>query len=297
MFLLLIRKYWWAFVLGVLFVVYGSGFLLPSLAFLGQGGAPAKIAKTPVVVEEIREIGELITAEFYGEVYADLNECYEELLTEYPDSFINHKYALLQQYKGLNKFEKDFTELAKKQAKVHELDSTLTLAQADTTMRANAKQRKLQNIDKNMATANANLISAKAKYDANYKNSNLIYLARGWVKVGFNFTKATENDLQLEKSNDTVWIKIAKPVILNADINPWFIPEKEVKGFEIFKQASRTFTDDEIRLVKARCKKRLIEDATDKGIMTRAAESGKGSLEQFFGLLGFGTTEIQYISE
>lgn len=70
------KKTWYIFVIIiVLYVVLGRLNVLPgSINFLQPKVA---MVDTPVLVKEIKEIGEFVTAEYYGEVYADLFEAFE----------------------------------------------------------------------------------------------------------------------------------------------------------------------------------------------------------------------------
>lgn len=86
--MLLFRKLWFIIVLvavlGIGFVVAGemNWLPLPKISNL-FGKSEVKIADTPLEVKEVKDIGELICAEFYGEVYADLNDAYRAVFEEY----------------------------------------------------------------------------------------------------------------------------------------------------------------------------------------------------------------------
>ena len=98
-----IKKYWFIFLLIFVYVLIAGLNILPrSLNVFKK--QRLLIDETPIVVKEVREIGELTTSEFYGEVYADLNEVYSEMLVEFKDSLNFNPTALYENYPGLEKY-------------------------------------------------------------------------------------------------------------------------------------------------------------------------------------------------
>ncbi len=110
----LIKKYWFIFAIIILyFALAGLNFLPNSLNIFRK--KKLEINDTPVVVQKIKEIGELTTAEFYGEVYADINEVYDDLIVLYKDSLLSHPALFYKDYSGLKVYMQRFGEQTTKE--------------------------------------------------------------------------------------------------------------------------------------------------------------------------------------
>ncbi len=217
--------------------------LMPRFLSLHKNtGNKLEISSAPTVVEEIKQIGEIITAEYYGEVYADLLENYNDTIKAYGDSLKYYPQQLFTHFPGLSAYfySKD-----------------------------------------------------KAKF-----KRNLIYIARGNVKIGLNFRKLDLENLQIIEQNDTFYIQIPKPEILDVNINPWYI-ENEIAGFEVFKEnpSTKRFTDAEIKAVKEKCKQKLAEEAVEFGLYQKALQNSKSMIEKLLGLMTTKAVSVNYISE
>ena len=116
------------------------------------------------------------------------------------------------------------------------------------------------------------------------KNRDIVFIGRGWVKAGFKFEKLNESNFYFDSKYKIIRFYGLSPVILDHDINPWFIPEKKVKGYELvdfYKKA----TFEEAKEVKIRCKEELLEQAYKADILNQAQVNGEESLRDFFALL------------
>jgi len=268
-----IKKYWFIFLLIIVYIVIAGMNLLPrSLNIFKK--KQLLIDETPVVVKEIREIGELITAEFYGEVYADLNEFYENLLQTEKDSIYLNPAKYYQRYPGLKNYieqadnfrakeleylkEKENYELylndyfqkleAYRQLEI-KLRKDIIAAQSNSERKK--LERRLQDLQNKVVQAKENYKNRKKRYNETEKKfvdqrksfrnkrkkRNLVYIGRGWVKAGVNLKNLTEKEIFID-DNDSLYIHllIPEPEIIDADINPWFIytDKKKIKGFELF---------------------------------------------------------------
>jgi hypothetical protein len=334
-----IRKYW------VLFAVVGLYFLLAGLNLMPYGLNIFKkkqllIDDTPVVVKEIRELGELITSEFYGEVYADLNEVYDDLITNKKDSILLNPTIFYQYYSGLEDYMENSSDQRAKEleykaeleryegllksylTKQEEFKQNEKLINEEIAEKNNKKEKRklenrledlrtqLKNDKKDLEDTQQKLKSiekdyreTRLKFWETRKRRNLVYIARGWVKAGVNLKNITEDDIILDEDDSaSIQILIDDPVILDADINPWFIPEKKIKGFEVFiaKTGSilseKNFTDEEVTELKKKCKEKLKQDAIEKGLLTNAETSTIQTLENFFHLVGFKKVDVLFKS-
>lgn len=113
---------------------------------------------------------------------------------------------------------------------------------------------------------------------------DIVFIGRGWVKAGFRFDQLNESNFYYDHKNEIIRFYGLSPEILDKDINPWFIPEKRIKGFELvdfYKKA----TFEEAKEVKIRCKQELLEQAQKAGIIEQALINGEESLQSFFALL------------
>lgn len=120
----------------------------------------------------------------------------------------------------------------------------------------------------------------------------LSMIGRGWVKAGIDFGIITKDNLVLDKGNRVVHLYGVYPKILDKDINPWFIPEKRVPGFQILESSGKADFYDAVK-VKKNCIDKLEYRAIEAGILTQAEEQAKESIKSFIGLLT--ETEIKEV--
>ena len=268
-----IKKYWFIFLLIIVYVVIAGMNILPrSLNIFKK--KQLLIDETPVVVKEIREIGELITAEFYGEVYADLNEFYENLIKTEKDSIYLNPAKYYRKYPGLREyvsqaqdyraqelfFEKEkenyelylndyFQKLESYRQLEIKLRKDIVAAQLKTERKK--LEKRLQDIRNKVIREKENYKARKEKYNnaekefidlkesfrKERKKRNLVYIGRGWVKAGINLKNLTEKEIFIDDADSLyIHLLIPEPEIIDADINPWFIytEKKKIKGFELF---------------------------------------------------------------
>jgi len=334
-----IRKYWFIFALVVIYIVISMFNIIPrSLNVFKK--QKLLIKETPVLVKEVKEIGELTTSEFYGEVYADLNEVFEKLIVDKNDSLERNRLAFYEKYKGLESFiEKSenfrvneliyesqskkynnyLTDFIKKteEYKAQEKEIKISLNSAKDKKEKRTLNKRLDKLSSKYKDDKENLRKIKGnfrdaekvfrkqknKFWESKKERNLVYIARGWVKAGIKFTDLNENDIIIDDDDtSSIHIVINNPVILDADINPWFIytKKKKIQGYELFisktgsLQSKDNFTDDEITAVKMMCKTRLREEAIKKGLLEKAKNSAITTLENFFHLVGFEKVTIRF---
>ena len=108
-------------------------------------------------------------------------------------------------------------------------------------------------------------------------------LGRGWVKAGYDFGSFTQNNFRYNKTAGRVDLIGMKATILNKAINPWFIPEKGIPGFEILIAKRKAKRDASVLLeVKQQCLNQLVIDAYDAQILEKARANAIENLEVFF---------------
>jgi len=311
------KKIWWLFALVVLYAFFAAMNWLPTSLSPFGGITTLDMENTPTVVEEIRDIGELITAEYYGEVYADVSEVYLSLISKYGDKYddvpdsIRMKFPKLQEYiiyyaaskKRLNtltasknaftEYNASFKAIADKyfQDKETYKDDYVQLQKARSTFLA--AQSRLSILNRKVKENGQALAAEQYKFDRYKKKRQLVYIGRGWVKAGFNFADIADNELHITSKKDTLHIVLPLPKVLNADINPWFIKD-EVEGFEVFEETGSDFTEGEAKYVKNLCISKLISEAKAKGLMQKAQTSGYETLSNFFNLLGAKAVTVEF---
>lgn len=268
-----IKKYWFIFLLIIVYILIAGLNILP----LGLNIFKKQrllIDKTPIVVKEIREIGELTTSEFYGEVYADLNEVYSEILVEYKDSLKFNPTAFYENYPGLQKYREDVQDFRAEEIffekkseryelflseyyqklenyRKQEIELRKKISAANSKSERKKLERRLNDLKEKTIDEKKGFIRRKEKYNdaekkfrkqkADFrkerKKRNLVYIGRGWVKAGVNLKGLTEEEIFIDDSDSLyIHILIQEPEILDVDINPWFVytEKKKIKGFELF---------------------------------------------------------------
>lgn len=268
-----IKKYWFIFLLVVVYILIAGLNILPrSLNIFKK--QHLLIDETPIVVKEIREIGELTTSEFYGEVYADLNEVYNEISLEYKDSLRFNPTAFYESYPGLKKYREDsrdfraeelFFEKESKQYELflseyyqklenyreQEIELRKKISDAKSKSEKKKLERRLDDLKEKTIDEKKGFLRRKDKFNnsekkfrkkkVDFRNErkkrNLVYIGRGWVKSGINLRGLTEEDIFIDDSDSLyIHLLLPEPEILDVDINPWFIytEKKKIKGFELF---------------------------------------------------------------
>ena len=123
----------------------------------------------------------------------------------------------------------------------------------------------------------------KSKNSEELKKVSLAMMGRGWVKAGIDFGEFNERNFIYDKEHGVVHIYGVYPKILDKDINPWFIPEKQVPGFQILESRKANF--EHAKKVKLRCIAKLEKMAREAGIVLQAEEQCKETIKNFIGLL------------
>jgi hypothetical protein len=302
------------------------------------------VKSTASLVSSINQIGELVTAEYYGEVIASLKETKvfdiprDEAYEKFENCYFDLKFGMvtiLQELQAvdnkLNISKKklidkiSFNELMQDYEEnniyVH-LMAFLAGKFSDTDpvkyFKRNGKLRdNTENIVKNylasqLVALNRSVVKSKneivtSDYEDFYNelpdyfdeltafhtNRNLsqeeknrkdiVFIGRGWVKAGFDFGTLDESNLVYFSDQKLIRLYGLSATVLDKDINPWFIPEKRIKGFELVNYRNASF--EEAKQVKARCKEKLLEQAGKAEILRYAEINGKEALESLFSLL------------
>ena len=353
----------WRFVLDALLII-ALVFLLFVLNPFGIFGSGLQLGTTTNMVTEVRQIGQLVTAEYYGEVISSLDESRLVLIEESnPQQQANQlyselKYALydLHQYQQIPRNERKEEYLATNDRKNgwrravlqnvsrNNILEKLEFLNLRDSLNGNRFylpvieflwREKYQHSEKDdwnpdsrtEAEVSLNLyqeVSTQYQADsglafqryledgftlaANFQDftyqeqvsemsraerkKRLALVGRGWVKAGFDFGKLDESSFYLDEETGELHFFGLEPQILNADINPWFIPERAVPGFEIIDYQGKVNFKDAQR-VKEHCIQKLVFYAHQANIINQAQQQGAETLKSFFSLVS--GQEIQQV--
>ena len=290
---------------------------------------------TPVQVESIKKLGELITAEYYGEVVASLGEVKDSIKTEKLDTIIETTEDLHEDFqeaieellsidddrikarKFYEVYREEFKDLVEhpdypvyanyiyekikdRSYRRNDLDKVLSERKERKLIRklANEKSGWKQALD-GISTdefIEVNKHEIDQTYKKTFKKARLAMIGRGWVKAGFDFEEFDQSNFRYDERNKVIHFIGVEPKIISATINPWFIPEEQVEGFEFLiveKQAKRK--TEYTNMVKQLCLDKLSAQAYDKEILEKAQENAETNLKGFFSLLlGEDITKVSF---
>ena len=243
------------------------------------------------IVAEVKGIGQLVTAEYYGESIASLSEVYKHTSEQGLKDAYEAKRAAFLSIKGQypNKKPRWLTEQFKKSNKQKSSEFSLLKNAAGKNLEESFLNDDVAELDWTafFEKYNANVTRAIAQYQTTNKRGDLVYIGRGWVRAGYDLNKLTDEDFKV--SNDTLIIYDLSAEVLDADINPWFIPGK-VPGYQLFlngkNKAVKSAEDlTEVNLVKIECRKKLVQDAIAMNLLDSAKNTAEETLESFMSLL------------
>ncbi len=217
-----------------------------------------------IMIKEMREVSEWIGAEYRGEVLMSLQE-YEE----------NQWLTACEIAWRQTTTKLDSSEMLRADS----LKICLKLLQAATDFNNAEWQSYLT--DNSWAAYNSvyggrlfSLVTRKIKNEL--KDTDLVYIARGEVRAGFNFSEINRHQISVE--NDTLWIRDLNPQILHVTINPWFIPNK-LKGHELVRiRNGDKISREQQDAVKKASAVKLRDRALQSGILEKAVETTEAQL-------------------
>jgi|GEM_PF-1717973 len=278
---------------------------------------------TPITVVSIKEIGQLVTAEYYGEVLSSLQDTliaevqitdtqliddvgrlngdYIQALQRFHAGKDTIRARLLRRKKDLvesfysanaslinNPFYQEMVELvlAKEQNKFDSEGELLRdLWKKDVVNFTTPPYQNRYVLDSKALVKHRKDELEDLKQTRSFKKRQIVVIGRGWVKAGIDFGRFTDRNFKYDKASKTIYLFGVKPVILDYDINPWFIPEKRVRGFEIIAATNRANDPADLLKVKEHCLNKLRMQAETNGILAQAKINAEESLKSFFSLL------------
>jgi hypothetical protein len=330
----------WKFLLDIVIVlaVIVLVFLWNPFGIFGGG---VKLKNTTNMVSEVNKIGQLVTAEYYGEVIASIDEARLNLIED--ENISNNALILFKDIKSALGNLKAFQELPKDEKdeeyrKMTPISGWRRIIRHDVNSRNisdklnyhgflddiisdplyddmleyiyRLKSRRPRNVrwepsprhkEEALFMVFNDLPSPNESLDVGdfmqfyYQNKTsdlsrsetrkkLAMVGRGWVKAGFDFSELKTSSLIVHENRGEVHIMGLTPQILNADINPWFIPEKGIPGFEILDDNGRVDFKD-AKLVKEYCVEKLLAFAHRADILQKAEDQASETLKSLFSLI------------
>ncbi len=281
------------------------------------------LKNTPVQVESIKQIGQLITAEYYGEVISslqevinekdyqnamqfdtvvnDLHEEFKEAVKEFSEEKVKGRSkkiykAFVNEYSGLVNNEQFGSYLyfinEKLRGNQYNLKDPARELNPYYTRRL-IKKLCTDKVWRNklfaLQTDEFKSITKKAKQEKlkkEFRHSRLVLIGRGWVKAGFDFRNFSNRNFRYDATRHRIHFIGMEPQILSATINPWFIPEEGVEGFEfLIAERGARFKPEYTNIVKQRCLDKLQQQALEKQILLKSKENAEQNLRSFFSLL------------
>jgi hypothetical protein len=299
-----------------------------------------KLQSTANMVRSVKDIGQLVTAEYYGEVISSwkefkLNEFPEDTITETAkDLFVDLKITLDANVPFRRLYDGETSKTAAKYGadfyykfltflgvKYFNYDAAKVYNEKDGNTRRNYERKILKKLYDKGADYHK-WLKKKYKHDDksqieieydNYifdtpqwiedefygfyefltgkqlskgvkKRKEIVFIGRGKVQAGFDFDKLDEGNFLYDEANRTIHFFGIKPAVLSADINPWFIPQQKVKGFELVDYSGRVNFED-AKAVKKQCKAKLLDQARKADILKEAMTNGQEALRNFFALV------------
>ena len=305
----------------------------------GIFGGGLKLTPTTNMVTEVREIGQLVTSEYYGEVIASIEESRmdrfeEEEISVKASSLFDNLYeaavdlhAYQSQPVGVREAEYKLTAPVEGWKRIirhnvtrrniveklnyHQFLEDLTVdilyedllkyiwKQKNSTKQWNANNRQKEEalfiIYSDVEQTKDPSLDEAAFTDFFYQNKaselnkketkkKLAMVGRGWVKAGFDFSTIDNSTFYMNQEAGEIHFFGLAAVILNADINPWFIPEKGIPGFEILDFNGKVDFRD-AKKVKQYCMEKLILNAHRADILENAELHGAETLKTLFSLM------------
>jgi hypothetical protein len=268
-----------------------------------------KLRDTPSHVKQIREIGELVTAEYYGEVissYRSIVELETEIqidqkkdeIKEFDSLFISKVSKLLfldsekEQKQQFEELLDEFKKFDLYQDYLKVIRNKLDIGVINILFNHLIKKEKvllLKELDKSyLGPLYAQVkkeVEHRVKKNKVLRKSQLILVGRGRVQAGFSFDSLTERNVRVDTVHHRIILVGFVPKILSADINPWFIPELGIKGFEILDMNGKADNPAILKRVKQNCLDSLKIHALKSQILQKALENAESNLAQLFALL------------
>ena len=118
--------------------------------------------------------------------------------------------------------------------------------------------------------------------EADSVHSEVVILAKGKVRAGYNLGKISEEQIKI--SGDSITVALPEPEIFDVIVNP--------SDYEMYIEEGK-WSHEEISAMQAEYRNVLTEKSKENGLLHKANEEGKTRLESLFKALGFSYVELK----
>ena len=260
------------------FALYGAK--LKKLAYLSGIFDDQSVENNSMDIKSISEIGEIISSKYYGEVL----ETSKTVLAKEDSAFIKRHFdQLWSTYQALRpRSHSKFRKLLKRMNMSDQYD--LLSEYFDN------KKELFRFLENSGDESWKSFYSRKRMVDegrrANESRKNLIaYIGRGTVTAGIDLRLLDVDEVMIK--DNVVSIYGLEPSILDADINPWYVPPTEkhkgVLGYQLVVGGNLNFPryESEVMAVKHLCKVELVREAMERNILDMAWLNGSEVIRDF----------------
>ena len=126
-----------------------------------------------------------------------------------------------------------------------------------------------------------NKLMSLVHIEADSVHSEVVILAKGKVRAGYNLGKISAE--QIYVSGDSITVALPAPEIFDVIVNP--------SDYEMYIEEGK-WNHEEISAMQAEYRNILTERSKENGLLHKASESGKSRLESLFKALGFSYVEL-----
>ena len=113
-------------------------------------------------------------------------------------------------------------------------------------------------------------------------HSEVVILAKGKVRAGYNLGNISEEQIKI--SGDSITVALPTPEIFDVIVNP--------SDYEMYIEEGK-WSHEEISAMQAEYRNVLTEKSKENGLLHKANEAGKTRLESLFKALGFSYVELK----
>ncbi len=266
-----------------------------------------RVSDTSLIINSTKDMGELITAEFYGEVLTSSREAVEIKYTETQTALNNNLAAIHSDFvTALKSFpekpffatwKKHYADFAAHHSAIVASESYPTYWQVLEVHAGKSRpEHVFEKVFKEVKLKPQEqpplgpLVEGymkdryqDAKQQRIEKKQKLVLLGRGWVKAGIDFNDFSERSFIYLENQGRIILR-SSPKIISATINPWLSPENNIAGWELVEVNGKAEKEgpELIARVKAAALEKLVKQAHDAGIMEKALYYAKENLSAFF---------------
>lgn len=127
-----------------------------------------------------------------------------------------------------------------------------------------------------------NKLMSLVHIEADSVHSEVVILAKGKVRAGYNLGKISAE--QIYVSGDSITVALHAPEIFDVIVNP--------SDYEMYIEEGK-WSHEEISAMQTEYRNVLTERSKESGLLHKASESGKSRLESLFKALGFSYVELK----